>query len=44
MVAHVVAVVDSREGRCNSAEGSEKSEGLGEHFVLFFRVVLETEK
>jgi hypothetical protein len=32
-VAHVVAVVDSGEGSCNGAEGSEKSEGLGEHFV-----------
>lgn len=34
MVAHVVAVVDSGEGSCNGAEGSEKSEGLGEHFVF----------
>lgn len=33
MVAHVVEVVHSREGRCNGAEGSEKSEGLGEHVV-----------
>jgi hypothetical protein len=32
MVAHVVAVVDSREGGCNSAEGREKSECFGEHF------------
>ncbi|KAI7977295.1 hypothetical protein EIK77_004711 [Talaromyces pinophilus] len=38
MVAHVVAVVDSREGSCNGAEGSEKSEGLGEHFVLIWRL------
>lgn len=34
MVVHVVAVVDSREGSCNGAEGSEKSEGIGEHFVF----------
>lgn len=31
MVAHVVAVVDSREGASHSAEGSEKSESLGKH-------------
>lgn len=33
MVAHVVEVVHSGKGSCNGAEGSEKSEGLGEHFV-----------
>lgn len=31
MVAHIVAVVDSREGASHSAEGSEKSESLGKH-------------
>lgn len=44
MVAHVVAVVDSGEGRCNSAEGSEKSEGLGEHFVFFLESCFRNRK
>lgn len=43
MVAHIVAVVDSRESSCNGAESSEQSEGLGEHFGWWF-LFLETKR